>query len=149
MNTVLVGEDTDLLIILLHHANMDDKELYFKPEPKSNARNVRLWNIKKSKEKLGSCIISKLLFIHAITGCDTTSRLFGIGKAASLAKIQCSGEFSKAADAFMQDKANKEGIMKAGENALVILYNGNSGDGLNALRYRRFQEKVMKSFKCS
>ena len=27
-NTVVVGEDTDLLILLLHHANMDNKELY-------------------------------------------------------------------------------------------------------------------------
>ena len=35
-------------------------------------------------------------------------------------------------------------ITKAGENALVILYNGDSG---NALRYKRFQEKVMKSHK--
>ena len=31
---VVVGEDTDLLILLLHHANMDSKELYFRPEPK-------------------------------------------------------------------------------------------------------------------
>ncbi len=52
VNTVLVGEDTDLLVLLLYHADMDSKELYFRPEPKSNARNVRLWNIRKSKEKL-------------------------------------------------------------------------------------------------
>ena len=82
-NTVVVGEDTDLLILLLHHANMDSKELYFRPEPKQNAKKVRLWNIKASKEKLGSRICPKLLFIHAITGCDTTSRLYGIGKTLS------------------------------------------------------------------
>ena len=56
-------------------------------------KKVRLWNIKVSKEKLGSCICSKLLFIHAITGCDTTSRLYGIGK--TLSKVQCSDEFTK------------------------------------------------------
>ncbi len=88
VNTVLVGEDTDLLVLLLHHADKDGKELYFRPEPKENAKNVRLWNIKTSKEKLGSCICSKLLFVHAITGCDTTSRLYGIGKTTSLSKIQ-------------------------------------------------------------
>ena len=37
-NTVVVGEDTDLLILLLHHANMDSTELYFRPEPKQNAK---------------------------------------------------------------------------------------------------------------
>ena len=43
VNTVVVGEDTDLLVLLLHHAHMDGKELYFRPEPKQNARKVRLW----------------------------------------------------------------------------------------------------------
>ena len=36
---------------------------------------------------------------------------------------------------------------KAGENVLVILYNGDSGDYLNALHYKWFQEKVMKNHK--
>ena len=40
VNTVVVGEDTDLLVLLLHHAHMDGKELYFRPEPKQNARKV-------------------------------------------------------------------------------------------------------------
>jgi hypothetical protein len=34
VNTAVVG--TDFLILLLHHANKDDKELYFRPEPKKN-----------------------------------------------------------------------------------------------------------------
>ena len=36
---------------------------------------------------------------------------------------------------------------KAGESALVILYNDASGDDLDALCYKLFQEKVMKSHK--
>ena len=33
-------------------------------------------------------------------------------------------------------------MIKAGESALLVLYNGNTGEGLNSLRYRRFHEKV-------
>ena len=146
VDTVLVGEDTDLLVLLLYHAALNSKELYFRPEPKSNARKVRLWNIKKPKEKLGLSICSKLLFIHAITGCDTTSRLYGIGKASSLLKIYSSNELGKIADVFMTDQVNRD-IIKAGENALVILYNGDPGQNLNALRFKNFQEKVLKSYK--
>ena len=40
----------------------------------------------------------------------------------------------------MQENANKDDI-SAGEN------NGDSGDDLDALRYKQFQEKVVKSFK--
>ena len=31
--TVLIGEDTGLLVLLLYHAEMDAKELFFRPEP--------------------------------------------------------------------------------------------------------------------
>ena len=97
----------------------------------------------------GHCVIfsfdalirSKLLFIHAITGCDTTSRLYGIGK--TLSKVQCSDELTKISEVFMQENANKDDIISAGEKALVLLYNGNSGDDLDALRYKPFQEKVV------
>ena len=47
----------------------------------------------------------------------------------------------------MQENANKDDIISAGEKALALLYNGDSGDDLDALRYKRFQEKVVKSFK--
>ena len=86
-----------------------------------------------------------MLFVHGITGCDTTSRWHGIGKAVSLPKLQCCDELSKIADVFMQDNANKDDIIKAGEKALVHLYNGNSEDDLAALWYKRFQEKVVRS----
>ena len=38
-------------------------------------------------------------------------------------------------------------IIKALENTLVILYTSDSGDGLNALSYKQFQEKVMNNYK--
>ena len=78
--------------------------------------------------------------------CDTTSRLYGIGK--TLSKVQCSDEFTKISEVFMQENANKDDIISAGEKALVLLYNGDSGDDLDALCYKGFQEKVVKSLKC-
>ncbi len=128
VDTVVVGEDTDLLILLCITQTSDGNELYFRPELKQNAKSIRVWNIETSKEKLGSRIHSQLLFIHAIAGCDTTSRLYGIGKPASLSKIQCSDEFATIGNVFMQENAKKDDIINAGENALVLLYNGDSED---------------------
>ena len=52
--TVLIGEDTDLLVLLLYHAQMDAKELFFRPEPRQRDMTVRkLWDMKKSKTVLG------------------------------------------------------------------------------------------------
>ena len=90
MDTVLVSDDTDLLILLCYHASMDSHNIIFKPEPKKNAKKRRVWSIKAVKEQLGP---SNILFLHAILGCDTTSQLYGIRKATSLKKFKSSRHF--------------------------------------------------------
>ena len=90
-NTVLLGDDTDLLVLLCFYTRSDSFDLYFKPEPKANSRR-RDWNMKKAKEHLGD-VCHDLLFLHAILGYDTTSRVHGIGKAAALKKYANSLHF--------------------------------------------------------
>ena len=53
IDTVLIGEDTDLLVLLLYHAKCQHKKIFFMPESKKSSK-VRIWNIKESKEKLGT-----------------------------------------------------------------------------------------------
>ena len=85
-DTVLVGDDTDLLVLLLHHADLNAQELFLAPEPKKATKTRQIWCIKQTKELLGPKVCDNLLFIHAILGCDFTSRLFGIGKGMALKK---------------------------------------------------------------
>ena len=44
-NTVLVGDDTDLLVLLLHHLLPIENKIYFAPQSKKNAKG-RVWDIK-------------------------------------------------------------------------------------------------------
>ena len=82
---VLIGEDTDLLVLLCYHADIHSSRIYFKSESKQAvARKIRVWDITKTKIVLGEEICRLLPALHAMTGCDTTSRLFGIGKGAAL-----------------------------------------------------------------
>ena len=87
VKTVLIGDDTDLLILLLYHASLDSFELFLKPEPKKSVKTSRVWNIHAVKKQLGPDICSHILFLHAILGCDTTSQPYGIGKGKSLKKV--------------------------------------------------------------
>ena len=139
--TVLIGEDTDLLVLLLFHTDANAHDLYFIPEPKSNSLRQRVWNIKKIQAELGTEICNNILFIHAILGCDTTSRVHGIGKGTSLKKFTTSPQFRQHAAVF-QGVATKEEVISSGENALVLLFNGKLGQNLDALRYQRYQEKL-------
>ena len=78
-NTVLVGDDTDLLVLLCyHHASLESHDLLFCPEPKKNTKQPGIWNIKTVKQRLGPDICQHILFMYAVLGCDTTSRLHEI-----------------------------------------------------------------------
>ena len=44
VNTVLVGDDTDLLILLCFHTEMDAHDLVFQPEPRANSTRWQVWN---------------------------------------------------------------------------------------------------------
>ena len=90
-DTILVGDDTDLLV-LLHHADIDSNDIFVSPENTKTSKaskTKKVWCIKQCKALLGSKLCEHLLFMHAILGCDTTSHLFGLGKGIVVKKVCC------------------------------------------------------------
>lgn len=145
-DTILIGDDTDLLVLLCFHANDTQYNVFFRPEPrKQSQRPSRCWNIKATRARLGDIVCNNFLFIHAILGCDTTSRAFGIGKSVALTKIRKEWHFLEQGQVFMRGTSSQEEVIKAGEQALVCLYNGEVGEDVNKLRLRRFYDKTMSS----
>ena len=92
------------------------------------------------KEKLGQEICRHILFIHAISGCDTT--LYGISKGLPLKNFVSDTHFREHVKVFDSPPASKEEIVKAGEQLIVCLYNWKPEEGLDGLRLRRYCEKV-------
>ena len=43
-DTILVGDDTDLLVLSIYHSKSSRNSLFFAPEPKKNAKQ-RVWDI--------------------------------------------------------------------------------------------------------
>ena len=83
--TVLVAEDTDILILLCFHTQTNMKNIYLKPEPHYGMKKTpRCWNIAVLKSTLGPEVCDNILFVHALLGCDTTSRIYGLGKGVAL-----------------------------------------------------------------
>ena len=117
--TVLFGEDTDLIVLLCYHASLDSHDFFFSPGPKKNIKKLCIWNIRATKEKLSQRICNNILFIHAILGCDTISRLYGIGKGTSLRKFRANSLFHEQAKVFHSDSASTHDVIDAGEKALI------------------------------
>ena len=74
-NTVLVADDTDLVIMLCYYADPDGFDLSMQFSTRGTTKKNRIWDIKVTQSELGANICNNILFIHAILGCDTTSRL--------------------------------------------------------------------------
>ena len=138
---VVVGEDTDLLVLLCHHADLKKERVYFRSDTKAGLRKKKIWDITETRRLLGAEACSIIPFVHAVTGCDTTSRIYGIGKGMALKKALKDGEFRKNANVFLKDSTNAE-IEEAGEKVIQLLYNSNVNSGLNVLRHRKFVQKV-------
>ena len=138
---MLVGDDTDLLVLLCYHSKADVNDLYFRQEPKANSRESRVWNMLKVKAELGPAVCRNM-FLHAILGCDTTSRPYGTGKPESLKKYGESVYFQDQAKVFDIPVSTQAELATEVENALVVLYGGKQGESLDSLRYRRYYEKV-------
>ena len=85
-SATLIGEDTDLLVLLLYLGVKDCKDLYFRSD-KHKEKHINVYNIKVLKQLFGDGMCSDILFAHAFSGCDTTSRIFGVGKKTVFQKL--------------------------------------------------------------
>ena len=131
-STTLIGEETELLVLLLYHAPANDcKHLYFR----SDKSTPNVYNITVLKRLLCDDVCSDLLFIHAFSGCDTTSRIYGVGKKSIVQKViagdsvlhQCSKVFRK-------PTADPATVETTGCEVMVSLFNGGKSDSLASLQ---------------
>ena len=73
-HVTIVADDTDITVMLVHHWQSNMSDVYFFQE-----RWNKTWSIKDASSKSEN-IKQHLLFVHAWSGCDTVSSVFGKGK---------------------------------------------------------------------
>ncbi len=137
----MIGDDTDLLILLLHYANEKMFPIHLVSEPKKG-KIGKTWDILKMKQMLGPEICHLLLFAHAIVGCDTTSKPYGLGKGLPLKLLKNNEKFRDFAKVFYEQNTTQKQVDIAGEKAMVIIYGGHVDEGIDSLRFKIFTRKV-------
>ena len=136
--TVVIGEDTDLLILLIYHVKSEQIMFY-----KSEIKGRKIWDIRLIKQRMGK-LFKYLLFAHAILGCDTVSRVFGLGKGQALKKLK-EPILQKAAEIFLNPETSHKDVEIAGERALLVLYNIKTVQSLDVSRALKFKGKTLSS----
>lgn len=135
-HVTVVADDTDVLVLLIYH----------------NTRNICLQSctfsdkkrdIKTIQNVLGKKGCKIILFSHALTGCDTTSSLYGKSKSSAYRHFLKCEEFTNCATLFGSATATRDELTDIGTKALVSLYGGNpKTDSLNSLRHNLYLKKI-------
>ena len=99
--------------------------------------------MKVLKRLLGDDVCSDMLLIHALSGCDTTSRIFTVGKKFVVQKVIAGDSVLHACSkVFRTLTADRATVETSGCDAMVSLFNGGKSDSLASLRYSFLDKKV-------
>ena len=125
---VVVADDTDVAIMLLHHCKEDHHDIFLLQQSAG-----KCWSILECSRKIPD-IKQHLLFIHAWSGCDSTSTTHGKGKVNFLNLIRKSKKLQSASETMMSPWAEQSTIGDLAIGIFVDLYGGRN-QNLRQIRY--------------
>ena len=131
----VVSDDTDVLVLLAHHVHAAHLSADIAMEECSGNRSVISINDVVRKHK---GIMDNLLAAYALTGCDTTSGLYGIGKGRMLKVL----ENYKGTLQAVGDLEADDGIVVQQCNRFVAQLYHNGETDMNGIRGRMWKRKM-------
>ena len=127
----------------MQHATKEHAIFLTAPPKSKSKEKPKLWDIAHVRGKLGEkCHYMGL--VHAILGCDTTSRIQNIGKRLAFLKLLSDDTFKQSTDKFYDSDVSSEEVIGAGEKLLLMIF-GAKEKTLNKLRFSKFCHKVATS----
>ncbi|GBM21561.1 hypothetical protein AVEN_219717-1 [Araneus ventricosus] len=116
-SVVVISEDIDLFVILIGIFTFG--HVYFlKPEKLKIVEKIF-----SPHTALEKTIADNILFIHAMSGCDTTSALFNYGKMKFVHTLKNNHDLLKVIEIFKKPDITPEAVVDAG-NLFLVAFNG-------------------------
>lgn len=132
--TVVVGEDVDLLVLLTARTPTEKIIYFFKPGKAQNQSEIYSSN---SLSNFPKCQ-NHVLFLHAITGCDTTSAFYRRGKT-TVFKMFEKKDLLQCAEVFKNSNSTQQHVITNGVQFLLAMYGApKKTTCLDKLRYTSF-----------
>lgn len=141
---IVVGEDIDLLVLLIALSPENSKILFMKP-----GRGKVPTKIFSSQSLDHKPIIKKnILVVHAFSGCDCTSAVYGKGKISFCTLLEKRPDLAVAAEIFKSRNSTQNSIGEAGVKFFLGLYSApKSVSSLNEYRFTTFRKNVITAKK--
>ena len=136
MQVVVIGTDTDLLVIFLSETTSQMNLHMCRKNPPI------VHDIQAIQKAIGGTQIH-LMTLHAITGCDTVSALFSQGKLTTFQLADKEGlDFL---NVFEHSESSKDDMAHAGKQFLLKLYGAHGIYILNKYRYTCYNRSISRS----
>ena len=124
---VVIADDTDIFVMLNYRRQKEMMDIIFYQH-----RLQKGWSVESMSPQFVD-VKEHLLFIHAMTGCDTTSVPFGKGKKSFL-NLLLKSKYLQERSAIMSDIwEEKQEIGDTSMKAFIMMYGGNKEDTLASL----------------
>ena len=107
----------------------------------------KVWSIRLACEQLVQCVCDSIVAIHTLLGCDTTSRVFSIGKGETFTRFQRDERFQQDILLFLEKDISKGQIKEAGERLLKCFYGGEANKSLGQIRLYKFNQNIASNNK--
>lgn len=130
----IIGEDVDLIVLLLDFASPERNVFFLKPG--KGKVESKLYSTTKLQQ-LG--FTDSILLLHSFSGCDTTSAIYKKGKG-SMVKLfmKLPSEMKNMYDIFKNQSSTPEMIAKVGEKIFLESYQAKNEQDLNTFRFKAF-----------
>ena len=140
----VVADDTDILVMLVHHVVPSMSPVYFVSEAQKTAEQRRI-NISSLQQHIGAAACQQILVLHAIGGCDSTSAIYGRGKGTVMRKLTRTSAAVSYCETLQTIDSSLPDVVAAGTQLLILLFDGKPGDTLNKLRYSTYCKLAAQS----
>ena len=132
----IVAEDTDILCMLVHHISTVANDILFRTKTASYSTLVINQNLPENENRV-------LLFAHAFSGSDTTSRISGFGKVRLLKKLANSHAPANAIGQLLDTSTVKDDVCSAGISLFKYIY-GHPSMELHNIRSLIYSKSMAK-----
>jgi len=142
----VVADDTDVLVLLVYHFKPEMADIFMMSEmTRVRSARISVIPVRAVCTAIGTKAVQQILVVHALSGCDTTSALYGIGKPSAFKKIVDFQDGLALSEIVGSETASIADVSQAGLRLLTMLYSGKQSDTLNHLRYVTYMHLIARS----
>ncbi|GBN82207.1 hypothetical protein AVEN_259319-1 [Araneus ventricosus] len=135
---VAVGEDVDVLVIMAASTNFENS--CFLKLGRGKAEDALYC---AATMNIAPHITDDISFLHAFSGCGTTSALFRQGKKKFISVLY-STELQQVVNIFRDENACMNDVDEARQKVLITMSGKNSEETLDSLRFKLFKKSLEK-----